>query len=215
MESEVDSVASGADFAATQLPAFLDEGLIHAVLSNPDDDLKYKKAQIEMYFAAHTDTAERADYLKSAYPDRYTEFLVGTSRTRVGYKAQEDGLLMWGDSYLSRSRESVFSWQTVAELTTQIIDKGEYRINRDSKSLKTQEGQQLSLFDFAGFASPEQAAPAEPVPFSHGCYNVSISPQGKHHGAGDCAAGGPDRRRDRRAHRRQLDTPGDLRAVHV
>lgn len=164
-ESDVDSVASGADFATTRLPAFLDEELIFALLANPDDDLKYKKAQIEMYFAAHPDTEERAEYLKSAYPDRYTELFVGPSRKRVGYKAQEDGLLMWEGSYLSRSRESVFSWQIVADWTAQIIEKGDYHLNRDSKGLKTQEAQQLSLFDFAEFTAPEQAAPAEPVSY--------------------------------------------------
>lgn len=147
------------------LPAFLDEGLINAILSNPDDDLRYKKAQIEMYFAAHSDTTERADYLKSVYPNRFTELLVGDKRTRVGYHAQEDGLLLWEGSYLSRTSESVFSWQTIAELTGQIIDKGEYHINRDSKGLKTQEAQQLSLFDFAEFTAPEQATPAEPVSY--------------------------------------------------
>lgn len=147
------------------LPAFLDEGLIGAILSNPDDDLKYKKTQIEMYFTAHPDTAERAEYLKSAYPDRFTELLVGESRTRVGYHAQEDGLLLWEGSYLSRTSESVFSWQVVAELTAQVIDKGEYRMNRDSKGLKTQEAQQLSLFDFADFSAPEQTAPAKSVSY--------------------------------------------------
>ena len=164
-ESDVDSVASGADFVTTRLPAFLDEELIFAILANPDDDLKYKKAQIEMYFAAHPDTEERAEYLKSAYPDRYTELLAGASRRRVGYKAQEGGLLMWEGSYLSRTGESVFSWQIVADWTSQIIEKGDYHLNRDSKGLKTQEAQQLSLFDFAEFTAPEQAAPAERVSY--------------------------------------------------
>ena len=147
------------------LPAFLDDGLIGAILSNPDDDLKYKKAQIEMYFAAHPDTAERAEYLKNAYPDRFTELLVGASRKRVGYHAQEDGLLLWEGSYLSRTSESVFSWQIIAELTAQIIDKGEYHINRDSKGLKTQEAQQLSLFDFADFAATKQETQERPVSY--------------------------------------------------
>lgn len=164
-ESDVDSVASGADFVTTRLPAFLDEELIFAILANPDDDLKYKKAQIEMYFAAHPDTEERAEYLKSVYPDRYTELLAGASRRRVGYKAQEGGLLMWEGSYLSRTGESVFSWQIVADWTSQIIEKGDYHLNRDSKGLKTQEAQQLSLFDFAEFTAPEQAAPAERVSY--------------------------------------------------
>ena len=109
-----------------------------------------------MYFAAHTDAAERTDYLKKTYPDRFTELITGERRIRVGYHAQEDGLLMWTGSYLSRTSESVFSWQTVAELTARIIENGEYRINRDSKGLRTQEAQQLSLFNFEEFAAPER-----------------------------------------------------------
>ena len=131
------------------LPAFLNERLINAILSNPEDDLIYKKQQIEMYFAAHPDVTERAEYLKSAYQDRYTELLVGSDRTRVGYKPQEDGLLMWEGAYLSRTSESVFSWQLVAELTAQVIERGEYHINRDIKGLKSQNSQQMSLFDMA------------------------------------------------------------------
>ena len=85
----------------------MDEKLIMAIVSNPDDDLKYKKHQIELYFSVHPDEDERAEYLKSAYPDRYTELIVDGQR--VGYKAQENGLLMWDGAYLSRTKESVFS----------------------------------------------------------------------------------------------------------
>ena len=165
MESEADSVASGADFATTQLPAFLNERLINAILSNPEDDLIYKKQQIEMYFAAHPDVTERAEYLKSAYQDRYTELLVGSDRTRVGYKPQEDGLLMWEGAYLSRTSESVFSWQLVAELTAQIIERGEYHINRDIIGLKSQDSQQMSLFDMAMPTAEPVTAPTEPVSY--------------------------------------------------
>ena len=149
----------------SELPAFLNERLINAILSNPEDDLIYKKQQIEMYFAAHPDVVERAEYLKSAYQDRFTELLVGSRRTRVGYKPQEDGLLMWEGAYLSRSSESVFSWRLVVELTAQIIERGEYHINRDIKGLKSQDSQQMSLFDFDS-STPSPAEPAELV--SHG-----------------------------------------------
>lgn len=147
------------------LPAFLNERLINAILSNPEDDLIYKKQQIEMYFAAHPDVTERAEYLKSAYQDRYTELLVGSDRTRVGYKPQEDGLLMWEGAYLSRTSESVFSWQLVAELTAQVIERGEYHINRDIKGLKSQNSQQMSLFDMAMPTAEPVTAPAEPVSY--------------------------------------------------
>ena len=147
------------------LPAFLNERLINAVLSNPEDDLLYKKQQIEMYFAAHPDVTERAEYLKSAYQDRNTELLVGASRTRAGYKPQEDGLLMWEGAYLSHTSESVFSWQLVAELTAQIMERGEYRINRDIKGLPSQESQQMSLFDAATPTAEPVTAPAEPASY--------------------------------------------------
>ncbi len=147
-----ETVTNEADSA--ELPAFLDEKLIMAVIANKDDDLKYKKPQIELYFSIHPDEAERVEYLKSAYQDRYTEIIV--DGVRVGYRPQEDGLLMWEGAYLSRTSESVFSWAVVAEWTAGLIDKKEYFINTRITPLKSQDGQQLSLFEFADFNSPAQ-----------------------------------------------------------
>ena len=130
-----------------ELPAFLDDMLIMGIIANKDDDLKYKKQQIALFFYIHPDESERAEYIQSAYPDRYTEILVDGKR--VGFKPQEDGLLMWGGAYLSRSSEAVFSWQTVAAWTAQLIEKQEYHINRDIKAIKAQAGQQMSLFDLS------------------------------------------------------------------
>ena len=142
-----------------ELPAFLDEKQIMAVIANKDDDLNYKKQQIELFFSVHTDQRERADYLKSAYQDRYTEIIADGQR--LGYKPQEDGLLMWEGSYLSRTKESVFSWGLVAEWTAQLIDKKEYFIQTDIRQLPTQESQQMSLFDFPSFGS---STPSEGEP---------------------------------------------------
>lgn len=99
----------------------MDERLIMAIVANKDDDLKYKKQQIELYFSIHPEETDRAEYLKSAYQDRYTEILV--DGVRVGYKPQADGLLMWEGAYLSRTSESVFSWGVVAGWTAQLIEK--------------------------------------------------------------------------------------------
>ena len=134
-----------------EFPAFLDDKLIMAIISNKDDDLKYKKQQIELYFSIHPEETDRAEYLKSAYQDRYTEILV--DGVRVGYKPQADGLLMWAGAYLSRTSESVFSWSVVAGWTAQLIDKKEYFINTKITPPKSYDSQQLSLFDFADFQS--------------------------------------------------------------
>ncbi|MGO5162279.1 SNF2-related protein [Fusicatenibacter saccharivorans] len=137
---------------SAELPAFLDDKLIMAIISNKDDDLKYKKQQIELYFSIHPEEADRVEYLKSAYQDRYTEILV--DGVRVGYKPQADGLLMWEGAYLSRTSESVFSWGVVAGWTAQLIDKKEYFINTKITPPKSYDSQQLSLFDFADFQAP-------------------------------------------------------------
>ena len=141
---------------SAELPAFLNDKLIMAIISNKDDDLKYKKQQIELYFSIHPDEADRAEYLKSAYQDRYTELLV--DGVRIGYKPQPDGLLMWEGAYLSRTSESVFSWDIVAGWTAQLIGKKEYFINTKITPPKNYDSQQLTLFDLADI----NAEPQEP-----------------------------------------------------
>ena len=156
----------GESAGGKQLPALLDEKQIMAIIANKDDDLKYKKNQIELFFSVHSDAQERADYLKSAYHDRYTEIIADGQR--LGYKPQENGLLMWEGSYPSRTKESVFSWDIVAQWTAQLIDKKEYFIQTDIPQLLTQESQQMSLFDFAAFQQPAQAeGTAQPSIFPH------------------------------------------------
>lgn len=132
-----------------ELPAFLDERLIMGIIANKDDDLKFKKHQIELFFSVHTDPKERAEYLKSAYHDRYTEVILDGG-VRCGYKPQENGLLMWEGAYLSRTKESVFSWDCIVGFTDQLIKKKEYSpgiINRRTKKLPPQDSNQLTLFD--------------------------------------------------------------------
>lgn len=156
----------GESAGGEQLPALLDEKQIMAIIANKDDDLKYRKNQIELFFSVHSDAQERAEYLKSAYQDRYTEIIADGQR--LGYKPQENGLLMWEGSYPSRTRESVFSWDIVAQWTAQLIDKKEYFIQTDIPRLPDQESQQMSLFDFAAFQQPAQAeGTAQPSIFPH------------------------------------------------
>ena len=164
-EPEQPSTLNAEEADSPELPAFLDEKQIMAVIANKDDDLKYKKQQIELFFSVHQDTQERADYLKTAYQDRYTEIIADGQR--LGYKPQEDGLLMWEGSYPSRTKEAVFSWGLVAEWTAQLIDKKEYFIQTDIRKLPTQEGQQMSLFDFGVFSQPQSEGGNQISLFSH------------------------------------------------
>lgn len=139
------------EVSSAELPAFLDEVLIMGIIANPNDDLKYNKKQIELYFSIHTEESERGEYLKSAYQDRYTELIVDGKR--VGYKPQDNGLLMWEGAYLSRTAESVFSWGLAAGFTAELIDQKQYYVNTNIKPLKSVESQQMSLFGFADYST--------------------------------------------------------------
>ena len=138
-----------------ELPPFINEKQIMAIISNKDDDLKFKKQQIDLFFTIHKNPDERAKYIKSAYPSRYTEII--SNGQRIGYAAQENGLLMWEGSYLSRTKESVFSWGIVAEWVANLIEKKEYFINTNIAPPKDVTVQQMSLFDFSGEQKPLRA----------------------------------------------------------
>lgn len=163
----------------------MNEKYIMAIVANKDDDLKYNKQQIEMFFSAHTDTKDRADYVKAAYPDRYTEIL--SEGVRIGYKPREDGLLMWEGAYLSRTAESVFSWELIAQWTARLIEKKEYFIHTELPALKTEQSQQLSLFDFAAFDMPEGSLqePAQRPVLSHPSLSQQIIDEALCVGAND------------------------------
>ena len=150
--------ADSAEETSSELPAFLDEKKIFAIIENRNDDLIYKKAQIELFFDTHPDEDDRAKYIRSAYQNRWTEIIA--DGLRLGYHPQEDGLLMWEGSFPSRTSESVFSWKLVAGFTAQLIDRREYFINTSIKPFVPKDPQQLTFFDLP-------AQPADAPLFSH------------------------------------------------
>ena len=132
------------------LPAFLDTHLIEAILLD-DGGWKHKRQDIFNYFQAHPNLAERTEFLKNSYNDIWVEVLAGTDKIRVGYHAEQDGLLMWEGSYLSRTSESVFSWAVVTEMTEGLIERGEYKIKLGLQNAPVM-AEQLALFDMGGDA---------------------------------------------------------------
>ena len=138
--------------ADPELPPLLEERFITAILENREDDLKSPKKEIQSFFQENYEQNKRAEYLKAVYPDRFTELMV--DGTRIGYKATDDGLLMWEGVYLSRTKESVFSWGIVAELTGNLIDQGTYFFTPTVKTPPSYEDQQISFMD-GGYLAPE------------------------------------------------------------
>ena len=133
---------------SAELPAFLDTHLIEANLLD-DGGRKHKRQEIFQYFQAHKSLAERTEFLKNSYNDIWVEVLAGADKVRVGYHAEEDGLLMWEGSYLSRTSESVFSWGVVTEMTEGLIERGAYKIKLGLQNAPVM-AEQMSLFGMGG-----------------------------------------------------------------
>ena len=131
-----------------ELPAFLDAHLIEAILLD-DGGRKHTRQEIFAYFQANRDIATRTEFLKNSYNDIWVEVLAGADKVRVGYHAEEDGLLMWEGSYLSRTAESVFSWGVVTEMTENLIERGAYKIKLGLQNAPVM-AEQMSLFGMGG-----------------------------------------------------------------
>ena len=156
---------------SAELPAFLDEHLIEAILLD-DGGRKHTRQEIFAFFQTNRDIATRTEFLKNSYNDIWVEVLAGADKVRVGYHAEEDGLLMWEGSYLSRTAESVFSWGVVTEMTESLIERGEYKIKLGLQNAPVM-AEQMSLFGMNGgtavYEVPEtqrtgELFPTRPVP---------------------------------------------------
>ena len=101
------------------------------------------KQEVVAHFNEHTDTDNRADYLRSIYNDDYSELIINDSR--YGYKAQPDGLLLWKGSFLSSDEKQTISWDKVSELTAQLIDNEDF-LGIDDIAETNDDMEQLSLF---------------------------------------------------------------------
>ena len=133
---------------SADLPTFLDAHLIEAILLD-DGGRKHTRQEIFAYFQANRDITARTEFLKNSYNDIWVEVLAGTDKVRVGYHAQQDGLLMWEGSYLSRTAESVFSWGVVTEMTEGLIERGAYKIKLGLQNAPVM-AEQMSLFGMGG-----------------------------------------------------------------
>ena len=142
-----------------ELPAFLDEHLIEAILLD-DGGRKHTRQEIFAYFQANRDITTRTAFLKNSYNDIWVEVLAGADKVRVGYHAEKDGLLMWEGSYLSRTSESVFSWGVVTEMTEGLIERGEYKIKLGLQNAPVM-AEQLSFFDIGGGAAVYEVPEAQ------------------------------------------------------
>lgn len=131
---------------ADELPPFVDEAKIITMLSNSDDSLVHRKEFIVQKHSELT-SEEFARYVPTLYGGRLKSYNV--DGIEIGYEYTTDGLLMYEGNYRNRTKESVFSWDIIAELISQLIENGEYMPIPTKEEKKASEKLQISLFDFA------------------------------------------------------------------
>lgn len=95
------------------LPFFGGDDTIREILGTTPH-LKASKDEIRAFFEATADENARISYIKRIFNNDYTEVILSDGR-RVGYKTYENGLLLWADSYLSRTAQSFYGWGVIAQ----------------------------------------------------------------------------------------------------
>ena len=154
---------SGADLQVTELPPFLSEPLIRAIILD-DQGRKKSRQEINQFFRNSKDAQEKIEYMKNAYSDTFVELLV--DKERIGYRKQPDGLLMWEGSYLSRTSESVFSWGVVTEFFEGYMEKGRHSLAFGAETMPNQ-AEQLNLFSMPSETEVTNAIADEEKPIYH------------------------------------------------
>ena len=120
-----------------------------------DRFLKHSKSEIAGFFLSDSNEINRAEYLKSAYDEAYTEIMVGDQR--YGYHNDIHGLELWkGSSYLSMTANMHISWDCAADIVNDMINSHEYlsadELDKqadcvDIEPQKEENGEQLTFFD--------------------------------------------------------------------
>ena len=139
-----------------ELPSFTDEDKILFMLQNPNDDLAHRKEFLVQRWSELRNTDEKGRYISTVYGGLLKQFNV--DGVEVGYHYEPEGLYLYEGTYKSRTKESLFSWNLVAELIDQLIKEGKYY----QPEKKEPESAQIGFLDFIDNAVPAEQTVAEP-----------------------------------------------------
>lgn len=146
--------------SAFSMPKYLIDGIL-----KHDEFFKIKRDAIVEFFLLESDSVKRTEFMKTVFNNDYSEFDV--SGVRCGYKSwandkknaellsQSDGLEMWVGNFLTKSEETIMSWESVARRVGELIDTHEYLIDDKTFDIEPEIEEQggydntaqLSLFD--------------------------------------------------------------------
>ena len=138
------------------LPEISDPDSLIQILRH-GDYLRHSKEEIVSFLTSDKSDAEKAEYVKSAYPPLlFAEFYKQGTEDHLGYRADDEGLLLYTGSFTSRTAENRMDWAFVTRLIEALITDKNY-LNKPI----VKEDQQMSLFDMD---TPEVQTVAESAP---------------------------------------------------
>ena len=124
------------------------------------DALKDHRTEIAAFFAGHSDSKERGDFIKSFFNNTYVEKILSNGQ-RAGYRAWDDVLTFWRGAYLSREKEVFMRWTGVADTIYGMILLNQW-LDPDERPLPS-EAEQISFIEQAeaekasAFTIPQEA----------------------------------------------------------
>ena len=145
-----ESEPSPSAFSMPEFPAELLPSLLKA-----DTTSRASNADILSFFNKTPLLIDRLRYIRESYKVVFTELLLEDD-TRVGFYKENNALLVWQGSYLTRSAESHLSWHSVTAAISALVDNHELIAAIDPKKAVSQD-EQLS------FDLPENASRGDEV----------------------------------------------------
>ena len=128
------------DKDSSNCPYVVIDAKVNQILSFAN--LKVTNEEIKNYFETEKDRIKRAEYLKNAFDNVYVGIFIETEL--YGYKAFDNGLLIWKGNFLSRDTESFISWENLTDHYNSMILLHQLY---DRKQKLPTEKEQLSLLD--------------------------------------------------------------------
>ena len=116
-----------------------------------DIGLNYPKEEIISYFLQHSDETERAEFLDKCYDDTLIQVFRNPSihdYSYIGYKRDENGLVVWNGNYLNMNTQSHFTFHYLQGIVAQLIEDGEYLERPDESLTPVQLAAKNHIFNF-------------------------------------------------------------------
>ena len=140
LEQSVDK--SNAAISDSTLPAIADPESLIQILRH-GNYLRHSKEEIVSFLSSDAGEAEKVEYVRNAYPTlQFSEFYKTGTQQYLGYRADNNGLLLYEGNFPSRTAEMSMSWRFVTDLIGALIKDKNYL-----DKPKAKETDQLSFFD--------------------------------------------------------------------